>query len=803
MMISRKQLMGYLTIRRKKVNRILNFELMEKRYAFAADLVSVGLRFGEFPHADPYDTLGLEVESSPSFPMQADPVNPENTLSTLTPTPLLDTFRLHSNSGASKRIYLDFDGHVTSGTIWNSNYTGGQNIVTPSFDIDGNTAAFSDSERERIQLIWERVSEDYIPFNVDVTTEDPGAAALTNSGGTDSEWGIRIVIGGSSYDWWGSGNGGLAYVGSFNWSSDTPGFVFPANLGGGAEKYTAEAISHETGHALGLNHDGRMSPVEEYYAGQGSGVTGWAPIMGNGYYQNVTQWSKGEYASASNTFEDDLFILTTQNGFAYRTDDHGNTSSTAALLKVSGVQISDWGIIERTLDVDDYYFLTDSGTIQINVLPLDRGPNLDVFLELYDMSNNLVASSNPVDLLSASINLVVPGGQFVMRVSGTGKGSAATDGYSRYASLGQYFISGTLVPTTNDFLAFAAASVNQAEGNSTSTTFTFVVSRSGNTTGSTTVSFSVAGSGANPTDANDFAGGIFPSGSITFAAGETSKTITVLISGDTSVENDESFTLTLSNASGTSVISGNSANGLIQNDDVSAVAGVSVTPTSGLVTKESGTKTSFTVVLKSRPTADVTIPVASQDATEGTVSTSLLRFTSTNWNVAQTVTVVGVDDSIRDGNILYTIDLASAQSTDLDYNGIQVADVQVTNQDDEKGKIVARGMTMGAQDATVSIDQLMTQIFKSNSDIMTGFSAQRASTFALENNAERSRSLSQVAHNRLTSPMRSANTSSSLFEVDQRKVAVVSDGLKSNRIDLNVWDTAFTDFEFQLNSLLA
>lgn len=250
---------------KKKSNRVLQFEVMEKRYAFAADLVNIGLGFGESQHSDHYDGSGFVLETLPSVSIQsADPANPENTLSTYTPTALLDTFRLHSNPGASKRIYLDFDGHVTSGTIWNSNYTGGQNIVTPAFDIDGNTTAFSDSERERIQLIWERVSEDYIPFNVDVTTEDPGAAALTNSGGTDSEWGIRIVIGGSSYDWWGAGNGGLAYVGSFNWSSDTPGFVFPANLGGGAEKYTAEAISHEAGHALGLNHDGRMSPVEEY-----------------------------------------------------------------------------------------------------------------------------------------------------------------------------------------------------------------------------------------------------------------------------------------------------------------------------------------------------------------------------------------------------------------------------------------------------------------------------------------------------------------------------------------------------------
>ena len=143
------------------------------------------------------------------------------------------------------------------------------------------------------------MAEDFIPFEVDVTTADPGLDALVNSGGGDTRWGVRVVIGGSSSDWFGSSAGGVAYVGSFNWSSDTPAFVFEAQLGNGNEKYTAEAISHETGHTLGLNHDGRTSPVEEYYAGQGSGATGWAPIMGNGYYTNLTQWSQGEYLNAS------------------------------------------------------------------------------------------------------------------------------------------------------------------------------------------------------------------------------------------------------------------------------------------------------------------------------------------------------------------------------------------------------------------------------------------------------------------------------------------------------------------------
>jgi hypothetical protein len=113
--------------------------------------------------------------------------------------------------------------------------------------------------------------------------------------------------------------------------------------------------------------------------------------------------------------------------------------------------------------------------------------------------------------------------------------------------------------------------------------------------------------------------------------------------------------------------------------------GITVSPTSGLKTTEAGGTATFTVMLTSRPTDIVTIAVSSSDTTEGTVNKTSLTFTTSNWNVAQTVIVTGVDDSIRDGNINYTIILSSAVSTDPDYNNRNPADVQVTNQDNEKG----------------------------------------------------------------------------------------------------------------------
>ena len=78
------------------------------------------------------------------------------------PYPLEDTFSLHSYPGGSKRIYLDFDG-----------FDSPHSDVYPPYDFDGNPAVFDEAERVEIQLIWMAVMEDFLPFEVDVTTEFP------------------------------------------------------------------------------------------------------------------------------------------------------------------------------------------------------------------------------------------------------------------------------------------------------------------------------------------------------------------------------------------------------------------------------------------------------------------------------------------------------------------------------------------------------------------------------------------------------------------------------------------------------
>jgi PKD repeat protein len=357
--------------------------------------------------------------------------------------PLADTFKLHSRPGAAKVIHLDFDGHVTSGTSWNTSFNAGADFATPPYDIDGNTASFSDIELARMQGIWKRVAEDFMPYDVDVTTEAPVVDALRKTVSTDAAYGVRVCIGGSSFDWFKSGAGGVAYLGSYDWNTDTPCYVFTAQLGTGNEKYTAEATSHEVGHTLRLKHDGKRdaagTTTVEYYEGHSN----WAPIMGVGYYKDVTQWSKGEYASANN-LEDDTTVMLGE-GITLRPDDHGDSITTATLL--SGTSVVSNGIIRSRTDADLFQFTIGAGLISFSALPATPSANLDIELAIYDGAGSLVTHANPVGL-AGTLSASLPEGTYYLALDGVGTGDPIT-AYNDYGSLGEYSLTGTLVANGN------------------------------------------------------------------------------------------------------------------------------------------------------------------------------------------------------------------------------------------------------------------------------------------------------------------------------------------------------------------
>jgi PKD repeat protein len=368
---------------------------------------------------------------------------------------------LHSRPGSKRTVHLDFDGATLVNTAWNTSST--PSITALPFDLDGVPYSFSTAELQRIQLIWQRVAEDFAPFDVDVTTEVPSSDALSRSSSGDDTFGTTVLI--TKRTFYNCSCGGVAYLGVFDDTRDfyKPALVFYDALGGGNEKYVAEAASHEAGHNMGLHHDGTSS--QGYYTGHGSGATGWAPIMGVGYYKELVQWSKGEYTGANNK-EDDYAVMAA-NGLAPRADDHGNSIAAAtplAATTANGTSTLDGsGFIERPADVDAFYFVAAPGTFSIAVSPAKRSPDLDIRAELLDATGAVLASANPVDALNSTLSYTsTSGGTFYVAVRGTGKGDLST-GYPSYGSLGEFAIAGT-VPASNSQPPVAVLSATPTAG---------------------------------------------------------------------------------------------------------------------------------------------------------------------------------------------------------------------------------------------------------------------------------------------------------------------------------------------------
>lgn len=348
----------------------------------------------------------------------------------------------HSKPNSDNVLFLDLDGGIVpAGTAW-----GGSGWDTHPYNREGSPDTFTANEIDFMCEIWLRVAADFMPFDLDVTTEDPGTfgptvgrVLITNS--TDKN-GVKLP-----YDT----AGGVAYVNVFGRSNYhtyySPAFVYANRLGTGYPKYVAEAASHEMGHNFGLSHDGEDPGDGAYYRGHGSGPTSWGPIMGVGYYTNMTQFSKGDYPNATQ-LQDDLAIIANDTG--YEPDDHGDTAGTASQLLVSNGTIDDWGLIETPTDVDVFEFQTSGGTVTIDARNAPDSTystsrpevgNLDIRLELRNSSGSLVLADDVDGDAEAYIQTTLGAGTYTLHVSGVGD---SVTPYNDYGSLGQYFLLGTV-----------------------------------------------------------------------------------------------------------------------------------------------------------------------------------------------------------------------------------------------------------------------------------------------------------------------------------------------------------------------
>jgi len=115
---------------------------------------------------------------------------------------------------------------------------------------------------------------------------------------------------------------------------------------------------------------------------------------------------------------------------------------------------------------------------------------------------------------------------------------------------------------------------------------------------------------------------------------------------------------------------------------------------------ESGTTDSFTVVLNDQPITDVVFNITSDNTDEATLSPATLTFLDSTWNIAQTITITGVDDDIVDGNQLNNITVSvDDTSSDDRFNALEDKSVAVTTVDDDTPAIVTPPSTGGGGSA--------------------------------------------------------------------------------------------------------
>lgn len=398
--------------------------------------------------------------SAPAAPIPGDPVG-------------------GSRPGAPVTIYLDFDGGNVAGTAWNDPDVNDQAepvyAMLPAVNLDQHA-------------IWERIAEDYAPFNVNVTITDPGADALFKTSADDATYGSHLMFT-DSYPAFAEGSGGIAFIGGTGSEYLSPAFVFTQGVSDDS-KFAADAGAHEIGHNFGLSHDG--FGTEEYYQPQ----TGtWGPIMGAPYSSSLTQWSNGDYAQATNQ-EDDLAVITDRSaaapvfigfqsatgepfhdthgcvpeevdpadpqpgdliyqlgangdcdppGEAYTAtfeftdradpaaDDHGDDAASATVLDNADHSFSETGVIGSTGDVDVFALTTGTGELSARVEVAAVGATLNSKLTLTDSSGKVLAEDNQavallgdsVTGLSSAVSARVTAGTYYLAVTGVGHGDPA------------------------------------------------------------------------------------------------------------------------------------------------------------------------------------------------------------------------------------------------------------------------------------------------------------------------------------------------------------------------------------------
>lgn len=345
-----------------------------------------------------------------------------------------DVFNLSSRPGSQRTIYLDFDGASLAGAAIREYLVDEPTDAAP-YDVDSDPTTFSEAERSNVYETWLRVSEDFAPLDVNVTTLAPAPSALAREDLADEQFGVPVVITDALID---GGSPGLAFIGVFDTTAEAyKHAIVSAPNALDETKLIAESASHELGHTLGLSHAGTQGSV--FYSGHNA----WAPIMGASFSRPISQFSKGEYQGSNNP--DDNFATMATNGAVPVTDDVSDEFDLASPL-MPGAAAS--GQISTESDVDAFSFFA-AGPTTLDVSVAAVGANLDARLRVYNSDRALIATANPDSAkasaslasgLDASYEFEATPGTYFAKVDGSGLGDPLTTGYSNYGSRGAFSV---------------------------------------------------------------------------------------------------------------------------------------------------------------------------------------------------------------------------------------------------------------------------------------------------------------------------------------------------------------------------
>lgn len=339
-------------------------------------------------------TAVFVVITSTSFAQEVCPL-PINIQQMQQGATMLSVPLLNSYPSSKKVLLLDMNGRKVTSKSW-----GFTDMIFAPPDISIETAI----------AIYERVKEDMILWDLNVTTDTAvyNAALPTNR--------VRIIITPTA-DWYMANAGGVALNGSFTFGDDTPCFVFSNRLGNN-DKYIGECCSHEGGHTLGLSHQSRWVDgvrTEIYNSGTGTPGThtSWAPIMGVGYYNNNTTWANG--LTSANTMQDDISIIEKPlNGLLRR-------PATA-------------DIVRPNLATSQTFTLTKNSLVTILA---KSGGNADLKIKINGVESNILDS-----LDCRIVNITLPAGTHTLVVTPV----ANINNPTGYSNFGQVFTSYEITP---------------------------------------------------------------------------------------------------------------------------------------------------------------------------------------------------------------------------------------------------------------------------------------------------------------------------------------------------------------------